>query len=72
VATLIRPYLTFAGSVRFIPYEICRCGTRNGLMGGFCGCCGDAIPNRTEQVRLNRMEDSDDVRPQIRSQQETG
>jgi hypothetical protein len=57
VATLIRPYLSYSGNVRYIPYEVCRCGERNGMSGGLCAVCGDAIPTRRERLRLNRMED---------------
>lgn len=58
MATLIRPYLSYTGNIRFIPYEICRCERPRGIFGGICGCCGDAIPNHRERERLNRLEDA--------------
>lgn len=58
MATLIRPYLSYTGNIRFIPYEICRCERPRGIFGGVCGCCGDAIPNHRERERLNRLEDA--------------
>jgi hypothetical protein len=55
---LNRQYETFDGKIRFIPLEICRCGAdQRGPIGGVCGACGNAIPNRMELDRLNRMED---------------
>lgn len=58
MTTLIRPYLSYTGNIRFIPYEICRCERPRGIFGGICGCCGDAIPNHRERERLNRLEDA--------------
>jgi len=51
-ANVQRPYLTQDGMVKMVDADWCRCGPQKGRgpLGGVCGRCGGAIPDRADDI----------------------